>query len=343
MTTNKTEEPPEFEVDAFRDEDAEGITALFREVYGEGYPIRKFYEPEELKRENKEGICYSVVARLRTGRVIGVCHVYRSAPHPGTYEAGAGLVSKAFRSIGVNTKILSFIQNDWLEDRPHIEEMFGEAVCNHVFMQQSVAALGYQDMALEVALMPAEAYTREKSAPGRVATILLFRGMKPYPHAVYLPEFYEEELRFLYAGLDDERELRKSVAPLPRGRICRTDVQVFSFASVARIVFWETGEDLPEVLDSLESDARRQGLQVLQIWLQAAEPWSGAVAFELRRKGYFFGGLLPRWFGGDGFLMQRLVCPPDFGDIKLFSERAKKILEFVERDWRRASGQAARD
>lgn len=55
----------------------------------------------------------------------------------------------------------------------------------------------------------------------------------------------------------------------------------------------------------------------------------------LRDRGYFFGGALPRWFDSGGMLMQKVRCSPDFEDIVLDSDDAKKLLEIVEEDWER--------
>ena len=52
----------------------------------------------------------------------------------------------------------------------------------------------------------------------------------------------------------------------------------------------------------------------------------------LRQQGYFFGGVLPRWFDGDGLLMQKLECPPDYDGILLWSDFAKELLEFIRKD-----------
>ncbi len=48
--------------------------------------------------------------------------------------------------------------------------------------------------------------------------------------------------------------------------------------------------------------------------------------------GYFFGGALPRWFDGDGLLMQKLECPPDFESIVLETDAARRILSFIQTD-----------
>ena len=80
---------------------------------------------------------------------------------------------------------------------------------------------------------------------------------------------------------------------------------------------------------------------VLQAWLNLTTPWVGSAVQALRDRGYFFGGALPRWFDGDGLLMQKLLCPPDFEGIVLHSDEAKQLLDIIRRDWERAEAQSA--
>ena len=42
-----------FTVDAFQPEDAEGLVRLFKAVYGDGYPIRLFYDAEAIRQANQ--------------------------------------------------------------------------------------------------------------------------------------------------------------------------------------------------------------------------------------------------------------------------------------------------
>ncbi len=60
----------------------------------------------------------------------------------------------------------------------------------------------------------------------------------------------------------------------------------------------------------------------------------GEAVGLLRGHGYFLGGVLPRWFNDDGLLMPRIFGIPDWDGISLFTDRAKKILELVQTDWR---------
>ena len=60
----------EIEIDFFRIEDAPGIARLFREVYGEAYPIRTYYLPNQLIEENAAGHILSSVVRTAAGEVV---------------------------------------------------------------------------------------------------------------------------------------------------------------------------------------------------------------------------------------------------------------------------------
>lgn len=323
------------EITAFRPEHAQGIVDLFRAVYGDGYPIKVFYDAQALTEANAAGQYYSLVATIASGAVVGVQHLFRSSPYPGLYKAGAGLVLKEYRSLGIIKRLLHFLYEEWAPGQPNIEEIFGEAVCNHTHMQKLIHQFNYVETALEVALMPAAAYEQERSAPGRVAGLLVFRAYKKNPQKVYVPRAYKDELEFIYSEVDDIRELAPADKELPDDRISQADMELFDFAQVARIALHRTGSDLSECIGALEGQALDRKCVVIQVWVKTSEAWVGAVVDLLREKGYFFEGALPCWFGDDGLLMQKLIVGPDFDGIHLYSDRARQILDMIKRDWAR--------
>ena len=327
---------PQFEVGPFRPADAPGIVQLFRSVYGEGYPIRVFYDKKKLTEANAAGEYYSIVARTPDGRVVGVQHLFRSAPFDRLYENGAGLVDGEFRKLGLTKQLEQFVFNVWVPQQDNIEVTFGEAVCNHTYMQKVIRKFAHVETALEVALMPAETYDAEQSARGRVETLAVFRCYKSRPHTIYLPGSYEKELRFLYSDLDDTRNFEIAEENLPRDRSSEAEMKVFDFAKVARIAVQVAGSDFESYSESLEKRALDRHAVVMQVWLKLGSRSVGSAVDILRRRGYFLGGLLPRWFDEDGLLMQKLVVDPNFDDIQLHSDRAKEILAMVKKDWERA-------
>ncbi len=329
---NATPEREPFYVDSFRPEDAEGLVRLFHEVYGDGYPIRLFYDPEAIIAANRDGRYLSIIARTDSGKVIGATQLYHSAPYKGLYESGMGLVQMEYRNAGVYGAFLSYVLNEYVTKNPHIEEIFGELVCNHVYSQKVVVNFGSVETAIEVALMPAEAYAAEKSASGRVATVDAFRCYVSKPHRVFIPTVYNTILRRIYERLDDQRDLVISEAAIPDTAMTKADLNVFDFARVGRMSFPGIGGDFASRLRELEDQARSQNVIVFQAWLNLTEAWVGQAVDILRDRGYFFGGALPRWFDGDGLLMQKLECPPDFENIVLNSDFAKELLAFIQAD-----------
>jgi hypothetical protein len=323
----------DWEVDLFRPEDAPGVVQVFRSVYGEGYPVRTYVDPHLLIKENAARRTISSVARTPRGDVVGHNALFNSAAHPGIYESGAGAVHGAYRGgKGIFTRLVDH-GLQVAASFPMVNAVFCEPVCNHVFSQKLTEKAGFVLRALEVDLMPAEAYEKEASAAGRVAAFLAFRTFRPRPHAVYLPAVYRDELLFLYENLDDDRDFQVSKDAVPAGTVSDIKSQVFDFAGVARVAVHESGADFSSKINSLENEFQEKGVQVIQIWLNLACPWGGEVIESLTSRGYFLGGVLPRWFDDDGLLMQKILKRPDWDEISLYADRAARILKLVRADW----------
>jgi len=322
-----------YEFDLFRPEDAEGVSRLFRTVYGDSYPVKTFIDPRLLIEENAAGRTISSVARTPKGDIVGHAALFHSAPCERVCESGAGLVHPSYRGgKGIYTK-LGLHTVEAVTEKYKIEQVFGEPVCNHIFAQKGTASAGWITQAIEVDLMPAEAYDKEKSASGRVTALLDFKTLQSKPHTVYLPAVYKETLQFLYGGLDDRRDFQSTSKDIPPHSVTDIRSQFFDFAKVARLAVHEAGADLEDALEREERSSLGKGAVVLQVWLKLNWPWIGRVVDILRKRGYFLGGILPRWFDVDGMLMQKVIGKPNWEGIQLFFDRAKKILELVKADW----------
>ncbi len=322
-----------WEVDQFRPEDAEGVARLFLQVYGEGYPIRTFIDPSLLIEENASQRTISSVARTPKGDIVGHNAIFNSAPFKGLYESGAGVVHPLYRGgAGIFAQMAAH-GLDLGKNRFKIAGLFGESVCNHVFSQRMCAKLGAVNMAVEVDLMPAEAYSREQSARGRVSSLLDFIFIQSQPQTVFIPRVYGEALDFIYGGLTDERTRRPATTPIPDDLTTEFKTQIFDFAQVARLAVKQAGGDFDQTLEGMEKNFEAQGVVVIQVWLNLSWPWVGEVVDRLRARGYFLGGLLPRWFDSDGLLMQKIAASPGWEDMQIYHERAQRIAAFARTDW----------
>ena len=333
------EQNQSWSIDLFQPEDAEGVSRLFLEVYGRGYPIKTFIDPQKLCEENAAKRTISSVAKTPKGEVIGHNAIFQSAPSPAIYELGAGLVHPAYRGgQGIFTQLN--LHGFTLAKTFGVSAVFGEPVCNHVFAQQMGRSINTLSRALEVDLLPAEAYVKERSSSGRVAALLNFATVIPRPHRVFLPAPYVEALRFCYEDLDDQRDLALADQPIPFGTPTSIQTQTFDFAQVTRLAVWEAGPDFAQQLEIQEEAAVQKGATVLQLWLKMTWPWLGEIVSIANQKGYFFGGALLRWFDDDGLLLQKILHLPHFEGIVLQFDRAKKILDLVRSDWDRVGRHA---
>ncbi|MBI4720605.1 MAG: hypothetical protein HY770_05195 [Chitinivibrionia bacterium] len=332
IDSSRIEAGQTYEIDIFRPDDAPGVVRLFQEVYGQEYPVKLVYDEDALREGLKNGTNIPVLARTPKGDIIGYEAYYNSAPHRGLYELGQGLVLTNYRNSGIINVCHDYAVNV-MAPRFKMDAVFGEAVCNHIYMQRSWSAAGTIATAMEIDLMPAEAYRKEGSASGRVATVPMFRTIRPRPHKVYLPERYEEALTFIYGNFDDQRSISQSRQGVPTVSLTEMKTTVFDFARVARIGIPEAGEDFFEVFAEEEEGLLGRNMVVIQVWLKLTSPWINSTAEFLRSRGYFLGGVLPRWFDDDGLLMQKIVAEPNWGGIQVYTEVGKEILKLVKADW----------
>ena len=320
-------------VDFFRPEDAEGVEKLFTEIYGDDYPAKIVYHPDQLIKafENRDNI--PIVVRVPDNRVVGYSSLFRAAPDKGVYEKGNGAVAMDFRNAGVMSMIFQYVK-EMLPGIGDINVFFGEPVCNHIYIQKAALAnLPFMETAIEIDLMPAEAYEKEKSASGRVSTLLMFITVVPKPHTVHIPEMYSEYFGYIYSGFDDMHFFSSSKDDFPPLQQTQISTQIFDSAQVARVTVLEAGSDLERVLASEEQRILNQNVEVIQVWLKLSWPWITKTVASLKNIGYSFGGVLPQWFGEDGLFMQKTLSEPNWEGIHLFSERAKGLLEFIKADW----------
>lgn len=322
----------EIEIDFFRDEDAPGVARLFREVYGEAYPIRTYYIPEKLIEENASGRIISSVARTSAGEVAGHNALILLDSPQRIFENAAGAVRSTFRGQRIFPRLFRHSLFE-VAMRFEVEAIIGEPVCSHPHLQKMCLEIGFTELGLEVDLMPAAAYTSDPSVSGRVSVLQGCFKYRPQSQEAHIPSVYRKELEFLYSEIKGERTFFHSAGSLPAEGSTRGRVRLFPLAQVARIYLEEIGADFDSFMIRSETEARDQGAEVFQTWLPLASPFAPVAADILRAQCYFFGGMLPCLADGDCLLMQKLPREPNWDAMVLHSDRAKRIMEMVRGDW----------
>ncbi len=321
----------DFVVDRMRPEDTWGVAHCFFEVYGGHYPFDTYYLPEKLIEESRLGNILGVVARTDEGDIVGFGALFRSSAHnPRLYEYGQATVIPEYRFTMAMLCIQYFIFDTVVADE-ELDGIFGEAVCNHIITQKLSCIAGCVDTGIEIGLMPAETY-ENSGVTDRVSTVLSFTISRDTPCDLFLPAEYEAALLRIVAGAPVSRNMAVSTASIPADALSTISVRYFEHAQVLRISLVSQGVDFIERLALEEELALRQGCAVMQVFVNLGEEWSGRGVTLLRKRGYFFGGFLPMWFGTDGLLMQRPINMPDFDAIKLYSAESRELLKIIRED-----------
>ena len=329
----RVEPDQDFEVRLMEPEDARGIARCFFAVYGGRYPFDVYYVPERLIEANRSGDVYSVVARTAKGDVIGHAALYRSSAYsPNVYEYGQTIVLPEYRSSFAAICLQGYIFDNLVPQREEIVEMFAEAVCNHLVTQKMSSLAEFRETAIEVGLMPPKVYEYPEFPEVRVSTVMYFRSARDRRQDVYIPASYAQALEYILSGLDISRNNLPSVAFAPRRSLTELHAQFFDQAGVARFNVFRIGVDFPERIEEAEKQVVARGMHLAEVFVNLGEPWCGRAVDVLRERGFFLGGFLPRWFDTDGLLLQKLVELPPFESIKLNSERARKIVDFIRGD-----------
>lgn len=328
----KAKPDQKFEVLRMEPQDAWGVVRCFFAEFGDRYPCDVRYIPGRLIEENRCGNLHSVVARAENGDIIGHGALYRSSAHSSrVYELGQAVILPEYRSTFAVYCIQEYILDE-LAPSEDIDAIFQEAVTNHVITQRMALMADFSEAGIEVGSIPAGAFRNEQYPDDRVSAVLSFKCMRDEQRAVYVPGEYAQALDYVLSGLDISRQVIVSDSKAPSGIATELQTQFFDLARVGRLNVYRIGDDFPDVLAARERQAQDNAFQVVQVYVNLGEAWSGWAISVLRDKGYFFGGFLPRWFGTDGMFMQKLVSLPNFDSIMLYSERAKNILDFIRRD-----------
>ena len=120
---------------------------------------------------------------------------------------------------------------------------------------------------------------------------------------------------------------------LPTGWVSALEMIDLPRFDMTRLFVRSAASDLDDEIASLERQARASGRRMLQVVLDLGNPACGPAADLLRDRGYWLGGLLPRWFDADGLLLQKSLDQPNFPAIETYSEDAGLLLQVIQDDY----------
>ncbi len=324
-----------YRIVAVEKENAHLVGTVFRALYGEEFPVRDVYQPAVLWQEILAGRLTAALAIDAASRPAGYISFFKSTPNPCLWEAGNMLVVPEHARAGVAGLLADYYFDPTMCRLTDSDGIFSEAVCCHYFTQVGAIKAGLVDCALELDQLDGASFKDGKSNKAglaRVSCVLNFMELSDPATPEYLPARYGEWLRRLAAPLRP-RAFLVSTASLPSEDDTVRVEKYYDFAKTWKVAVRSIGGDWKAVVANLLTEADRRQIVSLQVMLNTACPAIGEATEMLRRNGFFFGGLAPRWFGTDGVLLQKLVGDePDYEETKLYSQTAKELMAFIRQD-----------
>lgn len=317
----------DFRTALFSPEDAPDITRFYREIYGDNFPIKYVYDPEEIARRY-DGVNHrTVVARDSENQLAGMASVFRSAPNPLVYEAGQLMVAKRHRGKGVSNIIAHALFEEYIPQIP-VEAVFMEALCSHTLSQRSASSVGMIPAGVEMERLPPQGSAKDRASAPNISLLLYFRIFRDHPHTIHPHPAYAACIEQCLAELG----ITRTTAPGTSPDVVATEATAEHIreAGIATLTVSRIGTDWPEVLARFEADSAGCSMQVRLNLGDCAAPWAVDV---LRGRKFFWGAYMPLWFQKDGILLQKLPADPDFSIPQYDTERARVLADAVRTDW----------
>jgi acyl carrier protein len=321
-----------YTITAVSESNAGEVATVFRALYADDFPVKYVYHADQLMCELNEGRLAASLAFDVAGTPAGYVSAFKCAPNPRLWEGGNLLVVPAHGDGKLAWMLMQHYLRPASLPGSRGDGIFGEAVCHHYFTQYNCAKAGFVDCALALDQLDAASFREHRPDSDRVACLLQFFEHAEPLEPVYLPDRYATLLQQLLAPLRP-RTFLPGAAPLPdAGETVRKD-DYYEAASAWRVSVSVIGGGWGATLDELLVEAACRNVISLQVVLSAALPYTGAAVELMRQRGFFLGGVFPRWFGSDGILMQKVLGKePDYDGIKLYTAAARDLLAFIRED-----------
>ncbi|MCX5810026.1 MAG: hypothetical protein NTX36_11765 [Proteobacteria bacterium] len=311
------------------------VGTVFRSLYGEDFPVKDVYQPEILWKEIQAGRLVSALAFDVKGQAVGYISMFKTAPNPRLWEAGNMLVVPGYAHTNISSHLIRHYFDPAMCKMTDIDGVFGETVCCHFFTQVSAAKIGMTDCGLELDQLDGDSFKDGKSnkaGTARVSCVLYFWELTDQLEPEYVPVRYDTILRRITGSLRP-RILFPSTDALPTDGATTLEEKYYASAKTWKVAVPIIGRDWIAVVEDILYKAKQRRVISLQVTLNMACPHIGAAVDLLRQKGFFFGGMAPRWFGTDGLLMQKLFgSETEYERTKLYTPFSRELLAFIRFD-----------
>lgn len=294
------------DVRAMTPADAQGLSECIVRCYGDGYPKRAMYRPDELAALVAAGDYGGVVATAG-GQVVGHIGFTWPARAAIVAEAGTTVVDPRHRGSGVMGRMAPVLAEALVAEGAVGFIHFPTTA--HAVMQRASLSAGGRETGVMPAYLPPATRDRAIGAAkdGRLAVTVVYQPLRDAPgQAVHVPRRYAGLVAGMAAGLRLARDMPEPFRA-PHGA-SRLDRAFDAFRGLERLAVERIGADLE---DRVAAVMRDTAAGLVHVDLPMNDPGIDHAVERLRRSSFAFAAWLPGWAVHDVLRLQHVSAATD--------------------------------
>jgi hypothetical protein len=326
---------PGYTVRRFRRDDAPGVIACVRRIYGDSYIHPDLYHPDRLVRLNATGELVSLIALDAAETVVG--HYGLERPDLGPVaEEGEAMVLPEHRHHHLMEALRALLEEE--AHRLDLTGLFGRAVTNHVFSQIVQERYGLRPCGISLGASPRTMHNMAEALPQRMSLLLAFKYLRPPARVVaHAPPEHQAICARIYEQLGLRAEFAEPAAPKGAGQVA---VHFLPEKQQALIRVGRAGADTAEQIRRARRDLGNDpAVEVVFLELPLAQAGTPGLCRAAQEEGFFFSGLGPCFAAdGDVLRLQWLKVDLDVALLQIETPFGSELLAYVARERERVVG-----
>jgi len=314
------------EVHRFREDDAEAIAQLIYKNYHYTYYKTQFYDPVKIRDLNRNREVVSIVAVYGV-RIVGHFALVISK-HANVAEIAIAAVDPEFKKMGIMNRMFDTVVAT--AKSLHLNAIYGEALMLHPYSQKANLSHGMCETAIILGEVPSQTEIEHQLKTAlRSGAMVGFLVFDTHLRYLSLPRRYAQVIEETYACAHIGRAHGRPESP---------DRQPLSHHVNSRIAVGHLiiealpdADALDEVIDLMHTD--HCDMVYADVNLHHIDDIDEVIAL-LNRRRFFYSGIMLSFYHNEDYLrLQRKNSRyVDEEQLVCYSQNAKKLLEFIQRD-----------
>ena len=309
--------------------DAVPLVDLVRKCYGDGYPNKIMYRPEEIVAALADGLLHSVVSIDPEGKLIGHCALTFGVSRAPVPEAGKMIVDPDCRGQHLSNRLAEYRKNVAIEN--NLVGYWSECVTNHPFSQHEIIDSGGVETG---AFIAKDAPTWHMAGVNNVTDVRLSLMTFYVPitsaplRTIYLPDVYAKFAGVIAQELGVARNIVTSAPAVAATTSLSYSVNLEN--QFAQIIIGTIGNDISEKTGALLTQLIAKGIEVFHLDLPLDQSNTLSAIPVLERQGFFWASWLPEYgANGDVLRLQKTNAAVNPDEITCARDHGERIKAHV--------------